>query len=336
MSDFFVAAFTVATFSSAVCWAAPYLLAALGETLSQRSGVINVGVDGVMLLSACCVSWFMVGSNNSSIIVGVLAGVLVGFVMGAVHGFFTVVLKIEQHLVGICVFLFGLGASEILARYVTTSAKSSPVSPVSSALPASPVLPVSPVSPASPLDISIPVLSSISVIGEVLFSHNVVVYAAFLLVPGIVLLLNRTWFGLHVRACGEVLCLASTSDVPVLSTRLKAVMLGSGMAGLAGAALVMLTGDWEANITRQMGFVAVALVSVGSWRPLHVAALSIFYGFITAVIRVWEAEGLVNWLIFDPVFLVTILLTLLALVVYPRNAKAKPAALTSTYSRISK
>ena len=326
MSEFLVAAFTVATVSSAVCWAAPYLLAALGETLSQRSGVINLGVDGVMLLSACCVSWLMAGSDNFSIIAAVLAGVLVGVVMGAVHGFVTVVLKIEQHLVGICVFLFGLGASEILARYVMTSATSTSVSLSSS------VSLASSTPPASPLDVSIPMLSSISVIGEVLFSHNVVVYAAFLLVPGVALLLNRTWFGLHVRACGEVLYPAGTSDLPVLSTRLKAVMLGSGMAGLAGAALVMVIGAWEANITRQMGFVAVALVSLGSWRPLHVVALSIVYGFITAVIRAWEAEGLVNWLIVDPVLLVTISLTLIALMVYPRNAKAKPAALASTYS----
>ena len=179
VSEFFTVSVLVATVASAVRLTTPYAFAALGETLGQRSGVLNLGVDGVMLLGAFFAYWVALEQQN--LWLAVLAGAAVGTVMGIVYAIVTLVFHGEQGISGIGVYLFGLGLSELLYRQH-----------IGTPLPA-PTL----------KRWEIPVLGDIPEVGTMFFDHSLLVYAAVLLVPLLALVINHTRFGLNVRAVGE-------------------------------------------------------------------------------------------------------------------------------------
>ena len=179
MGEFFTLSVLVATAASAIRLATPYLLASLGETVGQRSGVLNLGVDGVMLLSAFFSYWTVLETGN--LWLAVLVGLVVGLVMGLLYGVITVFLNATQGISGIGIFIFGLGLSDLLFRQLVGTPK-----PVRR-------LP----------NVDIPLLSDIPHLGEALFQRNLLTYLAFLLVPVTALLLTRTTFGLNIRSVGD-------------------------------------------------------------------------------------------------------------------------------------
>ena len=179
MSQFFTYAVLTATVASALGLAAPFLLAALGETVGQRSGVINLGVDGIMLLSAF--TTYFTALKTGNLLFAVLVGMGTGAVMGIVTAFISVTLKAEQGISGIGVYLFGLGFSDLMfIKLVGTP------------------LPINSLNP-----INIPLLDRIPAVGGMFFKQTILVYVAFLLVPVVTFVLNRTTFGMKVRASGE-------------------------------------------------------------------------------------------------------------------------------------
>jgi len=179
VSEFFTISVLLTTVTAAIRFATPYLLAALGETIGQRSGVLNLGVDGVMLLGAFFAYWTVLESDSR--LAGVIAGVACGLVMGVVYAIVTLVFKAEQGISGIGLFLFGLGISELLFQ----ERVGTPF-------------------PISSFDeLKIPILGDIPKIGDVFFNQSVIVYIAFLLVPILTWVVNRTTFGLNIRAVGE-------------------------------------------------------------------------------------------------------------------------------------
>ncbi len=309
MIDFVTVTFTVATFASGVRLATPYLLAALGETLSQRSGVLNLGVDGVMLLGAFFSYWAVLQSD--SIMIGLLAGIAVGLLMGVVYAVVTVVFRAEQGISGIGIFLFGLGISELLFfEWVGTPL------------------------PIQSFDkLAIPLLSDIPKIGDMFFNHNLLVYVSMLLVPGLTLLVNRTSFGLNVRAVGETPEAADSLGVSVAWTRAATILIGNALAGVAGAALAIEIGIFQNNITNQIGFIAIALVYFGAWRPTGVLAGSLLYGLVTATVNQWKTAGLVTGAASSFTTMAPAALTIVALVVIARRSAAQPAALTLPFVR---
>ncbi len=309
MIDFVTVTFTVATFASGVRLATPYLLAALGETLSQRSGVLNLGVDGVMLLGAFFSYWAVLQSD--SIMIGLLAGIAVGLLMGVVYAVVTVVFRAEQGISGIGIFLFGLGISELLFfEWVGTPL------------------------PIQSFDkLAIPLLSDIPKIGDMFFNHNLLVYVSMLLVPGLTLLVNRTTFGLNVRAVGETPEAADSLGVSVAWTRAATILIGNALAGVAGAALAIEIGIFQNNITNQIGFIAIALVYFGAWRPTGVLAGSLLYGLVTATVNQWKTAGLVTGAASSFTTMAPAALTIVALVVIARRSAAQPAALTLPFVR---
>ena len=309
MTDFITVTFTVATFASGVRFAIPYLLAALGETLGQRSGVLNLGVDGVMLLGAFFAYWAVL--NTDSIMLGLLMGIGVGLVMGAVYATVTVVFRAEQGISGIGIFLFGLGINNLLFyEWVGTSL------------------------PISGFDkLAIPLLSDIPKIGDMFFNHNLLVYGSMLLVPGLTLLINRTTFGLNVRAVGETPEAADSLGVSVARTRTIAILIANGLAGLAGAALAIELTTFQNNITNQIGFIAIALVYFGAWRPFGVLAGSMLYGLVTATVTRWTTLGLVAGDLASFVKMAPAALTIVALVLIARRTADQPAALTLPFVR---
>ena len=309
MTDFITVTFTVATFASGVRLATPYLLAALGETLGQRSGVLNLGVDGVMLLGAFFSYWAVL--QTDSIAVGLLVGIGVGLVLGAVYATVTVVFRAEQGISGIGIFLFGLGMSALLFEEWVGTPR-----------------------PISSFDkLAIPLLSDIPKIGDMFFNHNLLVYVSMLLVPGLTLLVNRTTFGLNVRAVGETPEAADSLGVSVARTRAATILIGNGLAGLAGAALAIEIGIFQHNLTNQIGFIAIALVYFGAWRPTGVVAGSLLYGLVTSTVNQWKTAGLVTGAASSFTTMAPALLTIVALVVIARRTASQPAALTLPFVR---
>jgi len=309
VSDFFTVSVIVATVASGIRLATPYLFAALGETLGQRSGVLNLGVEGVMLLGAFFAYWTALETDNLWLAVGVSAAV--GLVMGVLYAVVTLGFKAEQGISGIGVYLFGLGFSELLYREKVGT----------------------PLPTRSLGDWRIPLLGRIPKIGDVLFDHTVLVYVAFALVPLMSLLIRRTRFGLNVRAVGETPAAADSMGVSVVVTRSVTILVANMMAGIAGGALALELGIFQQNLTAGIGFIAVALVYFGSWRPTGVMVGAVLYGLLTATVNQWKTLGIVTGSTASLTTAAPAVLTIAALVVIARRRTEQPAALTLPFIR---
>jgi general nucleoside transport system permease protein len=308
VSQFFTASVLISTVASGVVLATPYLLASLGETLGQRSGVLNLGVDGIMLLGAFAAYYVALHTHN--LWLAVLVGALVGAVLGLVTAVVSVTLKAEQGISGIGVYLFGLGMSDLLFQKLVGTP--------------------TPISTFPP--VKIPLLASIPAVGKMLFQANLMVYLAFLLVPLTTLVLNRTTYGTNIRAVGENPAAADSLGVSVARIRYSTVILGSTLAGIAGAALALELGIFQSNLTQGAGFIAVALVYFGAWRPIGVMAGSLLYGMVASIVLTWKALGIIPPGASDLATMAPAVLTVIALVVVARRFR-QPTALAKPFLR---
>lgn len=292
---------------SGVRLATPYLFAALGETFAQRSGVLNLGVDGVMLMGAF--SAFYVVFNTGDLWLGVLVALIVGAVMGLLMAVVSVTLQAQQGISGIGLHLFGLGLSSLLFRTMIGSVES--------------------VRGFSTL--RLPYLSDIPIIGEVFFEHNVLVYLAYLLVPVAAFVINYTPFGLKIRAVGHNPEAADSLGVSVNRIRYVTLMIGAAMAGLAGASLsIGLLNIFQENMTNGLGFIAVALVYFGGWRPVGVLLGALLFSTVNAL-QLW-LQVLSVPIPSDLAVMMPYVLTIVALALSVRRS-AQPAALTKPFAR---
>jgi len=308
MSEFFTAAVLVSTISSGIRLATSYLYAAIGETFGQRSGVLNLGVDGVMLLGAFGAYYTVLKTGNLWLALVVAAGI--GLIMGLAMAFASVTLQAEQGISGIGFYLFGLGMSDLLFQKLVGTP-----------------LPIQ----GFP-SIHLPVLSDIPLVGELLFSHSLMVYGAFLLVPVGAFILNKTTLGLKIRSVGENPEAADTLGVSVAKVRYTTVMFGSMLAGIGGAALATELGIFQQNLTAGQGFIAVALVYFGAWRPLGVMLGALLYGLVAATVLQLKTLGVIPRSASDLAAMLPALITILALVVAVQKER-QPAALTKPYQR---
>ncbi len=298
---------TASVGASAIRLATPYIFAAIGETFGQRSGVLNLGVDGMMLLGAFAA--FYTVFETGSLILGILAAIVVGLVMGLAMAFISVTLQAEQGISGIGVYLFGLGLSELLYQQTLGTPKS--------------------VDGFSRIDF--PVLTDIPVLGVIFFNHNLLVYIAFLSVPVAAFILNRTTFGLQIRAVGQNPEAADAMGVSVSRIRYATVTIGGVMASLAGASLsIALLNVFQQNLTAGQGFIAVALVYFGAWRPLGVMAGALLFSFVNALQLQISVQGFdipSEFAVMAP-YVVTIVV-----LVFAARRTEKPTALTVPFNR---
>ncbi len=308
MSDFFTVSVIVATLASGIRLATPFLLAALGETIGQRSGVLNLGVEGVMLIGAFAA--YYTALRTDSLVLAVVVAIGVGAAMGLVYALVTVVMHAEQGISGIGIFLFGLGFTDLLFQKQVGT----PV-PISG-------LP----------KVEIPLLSDIPRVGEVFFEHNLLVYLAFALVPAVSFLVNRTTFGLNVRAVGETPEAADTLGVSVNLNRTATIVIGNTFAGVAGAALALEVGIFQQNLTAGQGFIAIALVYFGAWRPVGVMSGALLFGIVSATVLQWKTLGIVSGAASSLTAMAPAVLTIVVLVLVSRRIDA-PAALTRPFDR---
>lgn len=307
IQDIFSLQVLLGVLTSGIRLATPYLYAAIGETLSQRSGVLNLGVDGIMLVGAF--SGYYVVLRTGNLWLGLLVGAMVGLVMGLAMAVISVTLQAEQGISGIGVYLFGLGLSDLLyQRWVGTPTAIDGFSHA-----------------------PIPLLSRIPIIGPVFFDHTVLVYGAYLLVPLAWFVLYKTTFGLQIRAVGENPESADSLGVSVTRVRYITVTLGGLLSGIAGASLSLaLLGIFQQNLTNGLGFIAVALVYFGGWRPTYVLFGALLFSLVNAL-QVWvQVKGIP--IPSDVAVMMPYVLTIVVLVLTAGRVRA-PAALTKPYER---
>jgi ABC-type uncharacterized transport system permease subunit len=308
MSEFFTISVIVTTLASGIRLATPFLFAALGETIGQRSGVLNLGVEGVMLLGAYAAYYTALESGSAT--AGVFAAIVVGAVMGLIYAFITVVMHAEQGISGIGIFLFGLGFTDLLFQKQVGT----------------------PIPIRGLRDFDIPLLSDIPRVGEVFFQHNPLVYVAFLLVPTLWFVINRTTFGLNIRAVGESPDAADTLGVNVNLTRVAAIVIANTMAALGGAALALEVGVFQQNLTSGRGFIAIALVYFGAWRAVGVMTGSLLFGIVSATVVQWKTLGIVEGGTATLTSMAPAVLTVVVLVIVSRRI-GQPSALTRPFDR---
>lgn len=308
MSDLFTQAVFIAMVASGVRLAVPLLIASLGEMFGQRSGVLNLGVDGIMLLGAF--SGYYAVLRSGSVWYGLAFGTIIGLLLGIVSAVIAVTLKAEQGISGIGVYLFGLGMSDLLFQKLVGT----------------------PVPISSFPKVQLPLLSEIPLLGGMLFRHSLVVYLAFVAVPVSMWVLNRTTFGLNIRAVGQNPESADSLGVSVARVRYATVIIGGTLAGTAGAALAIDLGIFQQNLTNAAGFIAIALVYFGAWRPLGVMAGALLYGLVNAVVLQMKTLGIIPLAWSDIAAMVPAIITILALVVVAQRFRP-PAALTKPFLR---
>jgi simple sugar transport system permease protein len=253
--------------ASAVALAIPLILAALGELVVERSGVLNLGLEGMMLLGA--LAGFAAVAHGAGLAPAVLAAMAAGMIAALSFGFITLTLQANQVAAGLSLTILGAGVSAFLGRqYVGFAA------------------------PASFGDLPIPLLSRIPLLGPSLFSLNLLGYATLVLLGATAWFLYRTRGGLALRSIGESPVVARSLGLHVNRVRYCAVAFGGAMAGLAGCYYAVAQFKmWQEGLTSGNGWIALALVVFATWRPLRVAFGALLFGGVSALGLYLQAIG---------------------------------------------
>ncbi|MBA4777392.1 ABC transporter permease [Agrobacterium salinitolerans] len=236
--------------------ATPLVIAASGELVTERSGVLNLGVEGMMIMGAVCA--FAAAHMTGSPYLGILAGIASGAVFSLLFGFLTLTLVTNQVATGLALTILGLGVSGMLGESFV-------------GLPGVKLQPI-----------VFPLLSDIPFLGPLLFRQDLIFYLSIALVAGISWFLFKSRMGLKIRAIGDNHASAHALGINVIRTRYLAVMFGGACAGLAGAQLSLVyTPQWVENMAAGRGWIALALVVFASWRPWRVLAGGYLFGAVT-------------------------------------------------------
>jgi simple sugar transport system permease protein len=265
------AAILIGFLAAALRIATPLLLAATGELVVERAGVINLGLEGVMLAGALASA---IGAAHGGPWAGLLASLAAGLLVAGIFATITVIGRAQQIIAGTAVTLGAVGVTGVAYRSVfgaTGPGLSVPTFP----------------------PLRIPVLSSLPIIGPAFFEQSLLTYLAWLAVPVAGFFLFRSFWGLGLRASGESSEAAAASGVPVARVRITAILAGGIMGGLAGASLVLgQVGTFAENMTAGRGFIAIAIVVLGRWHPVGVLLASLLFGAAGALQFAFQAGGL--------------------------------------------
>jgi simple sugar transport system permease protein len=276
--------------AAAVRVATPLLLAATGETVTERSGVINLGLEGMMLAGALAAT---LGATAGGPWMGIALAVLAGVVFALLFAAVSIVAHADQIIAGTAITLAAVGLTGTIYREAFGAGGAGLTLPT-----------------LGPL--AIPGLSRIPLLGPALFAQPMPTYVALVAVPSAWWFLFRTRAGLMLRATGEGVAEARAAGVRINTVRAAATVVGGAFAGLAGATLVLAqVGSFAENMTAGRGYVAIAIVVLGRWHPIGVAVAALLFGAATALQYVFQAIGLaVPYQLF---LMLPYLLTLLAL-----------------------
>jgi ABC-type uncharacterized transport system permease subunit len=247
-----------AIFTGTVMAATPLIYAALGELVAERAGVLNLGVEGMMIVGALV--GFAVGQSTGSLLLGYAAAAFAAMLLALIFAILTISLQANQVASGLALTLFGLGLSAFAGRKLTG-------------------LPIEGLRA-----LHIPILSNLPVIGPLLFRFDAIVYGSIALYFLTERVLNRTRAGLRLRAVGESPAIAHALGQPVMPIRYLAVLFGGAMSGIAGAYLsTAVTPMWVEGLSAGRGWIALALVVFATWKPLRVLFGAYLFGGLTVL-----------------------------------------------------
>jgi len=301
--------FVLLALTAAIPAGTPLLFGALGEVYAERSGVLNLGVEGMMIMGA--VTGFGVALATGNVWLGVLAAGLAGGLLSLIHAFATIHLRVNQVVSGLALTMLGLGMSGIIGkRYI-----------------------------GQPLPVRLealrfPVLSDLPVLGPLLFRHDPLVYLAVILVPVLWFVLYRTRWGLTLRSVGENPAAADALGVNVTQVRYLAVFFGGVLAGIGGAYLsVAYAPAWIEGMTAGAGWIVIALTIFAMWDPPRALLGAYLFGGVRVLQFRLQPLGISPNLLNMLPFLLTILVLLLSSGQAFRRRIGAPAALMQAYAR---
>jgi ABC-type uncharacterized transport system permease subunit len=313
MSGMLEGAFIAGLMGAMMRMATPIIFATLGEILAERSGVLNLGIEGIMLMGA--MTGFLITFVSGSLWVGVFAAAVVGMILGLLMAYLSVYLGLSQHVSGLGITLFATG----LAMFIYRLRFGSPTVPPT-------------VEPFK--QIAVPLLSQIPILGPGLFTQYSLTYVAWLLVPILSILLYRTKMGLKIRTVGENPLAADTIGVNVNLTRTLCLVFGGALMGIGGAFLTLAHQNmFLIDVIGGRGWVAIAMVIFGNWDPLKGTIGALIFGFLDGLQL--RLQGLGFHISFHIFLMIPYLLTIVALIGVSRRA-AIPAGLLKPYRREEK
>ena len=280
--------------------ATPLLLAAVGELVVEKAGVLNLGVEGMMITGAIC--GFAIAVNTGDPLLGVLAAAGGGAVLSLLFALLTQVALANQVASGLGLTLFGLGLSSLIGQGYQG------------------------IRPPPFPKLDIPVLSDLPVVGRIFFSHDLMVYLGLIIVTAVWFMLKYTRAGLILRAVGENHEAAHALGYKVVRIRIMAILFGGACAGMGGAYLSLIrVPQWTEGMTSGIGWIALALVVFASWKPWRVLLGAYLFGGVTVIQLNLQAAGVaipVEYLAMSPY-----LITILVLVIMSADKSSAPASL---------
>jgi len=278
--DVVITIFSAATLAATIRAATPLALAAMGGMFSERSGVINIALEGIMLMGAFTAVVFSYLSDSIglppgiSASIGVLAAIIFGIAIAAIHAYFSITLRVNQLVSGVAINLLAAGVTGLFLRQIFDTSGNSPAVPDMKPIP-------------------IPFLSNIPFVGTILFNQQPLVYVMLLAVPFSAYLVKRTVFGLRLRAAGDKPEAIDTVGVNVHQLRYIGVVLSGMFAGLAGAYLSLgQLNFFSERMSAGRGFIALAAVIFGGWRPWPAFGATLLFGFSDAVQIALQNSGI--------------------------------------------
>lgn len=294
--------------ASTVVAATPLIYAALGETVVEKSGVLNLGIEGMMLVGA--VAGFAAALASGSATLGFIAAAAAGAALSLVFAFLTLSLQTNQVATGLALTLFGIG----LSAFVGHDLAGTPI--------------------AGLQGVDIPLLTDLPVVGGLLFHYDAMVYLSLALFFAVNWFLSKSRAGLKMRAIGESPDVAHAIGHPVIRVRYLAVLFGGAMSGIAGAYLSLVqTPMWVEGMTAGKGWIALALVVFGTWKPLRVVCGAYLFGGVT-VLQLY-AQGLGLGLPSEVLSMLPYIATIVVLVLICRDPKTillnQPVSLGRSY-----
>ncbi len=283
----------------------------MGEMFSERAGVLNLGIEGIMLLGA--MTGFSAAYFSGELWLGILAAAAVGMMFGALMGLLTVSLGLSQHVSGLGITLLCTGLAFFFYRLVFGQPSQPPN-----------VVPFQ--------TVPLPILSDIPGLGPAVFDQFALVYIGFLLVPLSAFLLYRTSWGLSLRTVGENPHAAVSAGVGVAATRYQALMISGMLMGIAGAYLSLAqVNAFTFGVISGRGWVCIALVVLGQWDPWRCAAAALLFGAVDALQLRLQSSGAID-LPYQIFLMLPFVVTIAAMAVFSRSARA-PAALLVPFRR---
>lgn len=300
-------------FPYAIIFTAPLLITALGGLFSERSGIVNIGLEGLMIIgafaSAITIHYLQdVISNNSLVLwIGILVGMLVGMIFSLLHAFASINLSADQVISGTAINMIAAALTVFLARNITGSGN------------------IRIRSSFTPFDV--PILSDIPIIGDLLFTKT---YPTTWFILAILLvstfILYKTKFGLRLRSCGEFPQAAEAAGINVRGIRYSGVLISGAFAGIGGALiLVTYAGEFTGSVSG-LGFLALAALIFGQWKPFGILGATLFFGFASTIANV--SQVIPELAVIPPILLKIFpyVVTLIALVLFSKSSQAPKAA----------